>query len=157
MADLAQADRESKMLARYIELGKQPEATRNERLLEMVRADFALPEDKLKSFTLSRMRVFLKLPPEPAKTMAAAYDTVMLKMPASAAMRRVTLVQTLAKDFTPDEEERLRELNPNLFAGLPSRKSEKERTDLLSAKAKAETAQRSAASGKSGWWPFGKK
>lgn len=98
------------------------------------------------------MRIFFKLPAEPPKIMAAGYDTFMLKMPVSAAMRRVTLVQTLAKDSSPDEEERLRELN-NLFAGPPSSKAEKAHTDLLSVKAKTETEQRAPAPApaKSGW------
>ena len=152
LLNLPPPEREARMLQRYVELGKMEDAQRQQRLLDMANAEYALSEEKLREFTLSRMRMFLKLPPDTGKVMAAAYDMVMLKMPGAAAMRRVSLVQTLAKNFTPEEESQLRDLNPNLFAGLPTRQLRDTSTaQTAAAPAKAATPP------KGGWWPFGKK
>jgi hypothetical protein len=146
------------MLKRYLELAELPEAEIKQRLQAMATAEYSLPEGKLRPFTLSRMRMFLSLPPATAKKMAAAYDGVMLSMPGNAAMKRVSLVQTLVQEFSPEEEATLRDLNPNLFGSAPSRAAAQQaRTDAREA-ASVETAQRASRQAeKKGWWPFARK
>ena len=55
--------------------------------------------------------------PETSKRIALSYDAVMNQMPGPVAMRRVSVVQTLAREFSPDDQARLRALVPRVFAG----------------------------------------
>jgi hypothetical protein len=116
-------DREAKMAARYLQLAELSEEERCAKLRAMANAEYSLPEDKLRSFTVSRMRTWINLDMDKAKAIAGSYNSVMQNMPANVAMKRVALVQTLVTEFTPEEEERLRELAPGAFAGAPSRKT----------------------------------
>jgi hypothetical protein len=64
-------------------------------------------------------------------------------------MRRVALVQSLVLNFTVEEEERLRQLTPRVFAGAPSR---------LTGLARDEAPPSLAAPPpKKAWWAFWKK
>jgi hypothetical protein len=121
VAELGDADRDAKMFQRYQELAELEEEDRQSRMKAMATSEYALPDDKLRMTTLSRMRTLLKMEPEKAKTVISSYDVVMRSMPGNAAWRRVTLVQTLSTEFTAEEEEGLRELIPNIFAGAPRR------------------------------------
>ena len=121
--------REAFMAARYIELAALPEEERRTRLRAMARAEYSLPDEKLRPFTLSRLRTWLSLEPDKAQVIADSYDAVMQEMPAPVAMRRVALVQTLATEFSPEDEERLRQLAPRVFAGTPSRMTVLERPE----------------------------
>lgn len=154
LADQPEADREPQMLQRYRELGELPEPDCQRRLLAMAQAEYALPADKLKSFTLSRIRVFLTLPPVTGKRIAQSYNAVMHQMPGAAAMRRVALVQTLAKEFSDADQARLRELNPDVFGDVPSGMSPGQAPQVPSASA---TSAPTMMEKKKGWWPFGKK
>jgi uncharacterized protein (DUF2342 family) len=111
--------RETKMVARYTELAALSADERLARMLAMARAEYALPDDELRTFTLSRIRAWLRLEPETARTTASTYDAAMQRMPGTAAMRRVAIVQTLARELPAEDEERLRELVPGVFAGQP--------------------------------------
>ncbi|MBF8299462.1 MAG: hypothetical protein HW397_511, partial [Dehalococcoidia bacterium] len=66
LADLPPVDREARMTQRYNELAGLEEAERIRRLLAMARAEYALPDEKLREFTMSRLRVLLKLPTDTA-------------------------------------------------------------------------------------------
>ena len=122
IADDDAATRDPKMLARYNELAAlDSEDERRARLKSMATAEFALPDDKLRSFTLARMRTWIAMPKETAQVIANSYGAVMQTMPATAAMKRVALVQTLVLEFTAEEEAQLRDLAPGAFAGAPSR------------------------------------
>ena len=123
--------RESQMLSRYVELAALSDEERMAKMTAMARAEYSLPDDKLRSFTLSRMRTWINLDMEQARKIADSYGAVMQTMPAGMAMKRVSLVQTLVTEFTPEEEEKLRELAPGAFAGAPSRKTGLERPDSL--------------------------
>jgi hypothetical protein len=121
LIDAGEAEREAQMVARYTELAALSEDDRRERLKAMARAEYALPDDKLRTFTIARMRSWLQLEEEQAQRVAGSYDAVMQNMPATIAMRRVALVQTLALEFSAEDEARLRRLMPRIFAGAPSR------------------------------------
>ncbi len=114
--------REAQMASRYKELAAMSEDERRTKMKAMATAEYSLPDDKLRSFTVSRMRTWINLDDATARTIADSYSAVMLSMPASVAMKRVALVQTLVMEFTPEEEEKLRELVPTVFAGAPNRK-----------------------------------
>jgi hypothetical protein len=123
-AALADDDgREAKMTARYAELAALSEDERRTRLKAMATVEYNLPENKLRTFTVSRMRTWIGMDMDQAKVIAGSYNAVMQNMPANVAMKRVALVQTLVTEFSPEDEEKLRELAPGAFAGAPSRKT----------------------------------
>jgi hypothetical protein len=121
LVDSPAEEREAAMRERYLELAALDEDTRRERLKAMADAEYAIPDDKLRVFSLSRLRTWLALPDDAAQAVAHSYDAVMQRMPGPIAMRRVSIVQTLAAAFSPEDEERLRALVPGVFAGVPSR------------------------------------
>lgn len=123
-AALVDADtekRDAQMLARYNELAEASEEDRKTRLKAMATAEYSLPDEKLRLFTVARMRAWISMDFDTAKRVADSYGAVMQTMPANVAMKRVALVQTLVMEFSPEEEERLRALAPGAFAGAPSR------------------------------------
>jgi len=146
LAETDSASREALMVARYVELAAMPEEQRRAKLRAMANAEYSLPDEKLRPFTVSRLRTWLSLDDETAPIIAHSYDAVMLDMPASAAMKRVSLVQTLVTEFSAEEEDRLRELVPRVFAGAPSR-----RTGLA---APGSAVPMEAVSSKKPWWAF---
>ena len=145
-ADADEEERRAKMLQRYVELASQPEDERTSQMVMMATAEYALPDDKLRAFTHSRLSVWLEMDPEVVQIVAASYDAVMQRMPGPQAMRRVSLVQTLAKDFPQEGRERLVALLPNVFGGLK---------EMLYSRRLAESAPTAPA--KKSWWPFGKR
>jgi alkanesulfonate monooxygenase SsuD/methylene tetrahydromethanopterin reductase-like flavin-dependent oxidoreductase (luciferase family) len=124
LAQVEESAREAAMLATYVELAGLPEDDRRGRLAAMAAGEYALSDDLLRPFTRSRMRCWLKMDTDAARRVASSYDAVLSGMPGPIAMRRVALVQTLAKDMTAEEEDALRELVPNVFAGMPRRVEE---------------------------------
>lgn len=148
IASLGEAEREAKMKARYQELAKLTEEERVNRLFAMAQAEYSLNDEKLRSFTYSRMRVWISLDEPTAKTVVASYDQAMDKMPGTAAMRRVALVQNLALTFTLEEQAKLRVLVPKIFAG---------RSDVSQLAKQAIEAEAAAEKPKkSGWGPWRK-
>ena len=119
LANVSDTERESQMLARYAELARLTEEERRSRLLAMAQAEYSLPDEKLRPFTISRIKVWLKVEMETARLIASSYDAVMDMMPGTAAMRRIALVQTLASSFTLEDQSKLRILVPRVFAGKP--------------------------------------
>src|SRR2546428_625429 len=95
LADLDETSREEQMTVRYEQLVGLEAEDRRRRLYGMARAEYALSDEKLRSFTRSRLQVWLKMEAEAAKTIATSYDAVMTRMPGDAAMRRIAMAQTL--------------------------------------------------------------
>ncbi|MSQ32793.1 MAG: hypothetical protein EXR59_06210, partial [Dehalococcoidia bacterium] len=81
VANLAEAEREVKMKAQYLELAKLGEEERVNRLFAMAQSEYALNDEKLRSFTTSRMHVWINLDVPTAKMIIASYDHAMDKMP----------------------------------------------------------------------------
>ena len=150
LADEPEEARESAMLTRYNELATMAEEQRRTLLRPMATAEYALADDKLRSFTLSRLRTLLRMDREQARTLIQSYDAVMQQMPANAAMRRVSLVQSLIGDFTTEEEAQLRELIPSVFAGAVRRVTPEE----LEAATAARQAQVQTQRKQKPWWAF---
>lgn len=115
LAAASEDERRRQIQERYTELAAVPEDERHRRLRAMAEAEYALPDDDLRSFTISRLRALLSIDPDAARTITASNDAVMKRMPGTTAMRRISLIQTMAKDFTPDEQHQLRELIPGVF------------------------------------------
>lgn len=146
LADVSEGERAAQMRVRYSELAAlENEQERDERLLAMMQAEYSLPDDQLRAFTLGRLRTFIDMDPEAVGRLVRSLDTVMTRMPGTAAMRRVALVQTLAREFTPEEQHHLRELMPQVFG---------DRAPV--AQPPAEAAPAAAAASKP-WWAFWRK
>jgi hypothetical protein len=150
LADAAEEERREKMEVRYLELAALPEEERREQLKTMARVEYTLPDDKIRPFHLSRLRVWLKLESETVRAVASSYEAIMNELPGEIAMRRVSVVQTLARGFDPADQERLREIVPRVFA---------ESTPLTINRAAEETRRvlEQAPSPKKPWWAFWRK
>lgn len=147
LADLSAADREAKMAQRYTELTSLPEDQRVTRMVAMARAEYALPYEKLREFTMSRLRTWLKLDEKVAVPVVAAYDKAMLQMSSTSAMHRVALNQTLARDFSEEDRDRLSKLIPTGFGSFIQ--------GINKARVLAKPPEKVIT--KKGWLPFGKK
>jgi hypothetical protein len=121
LVTLDDESREARMRERYTALAALSEDERRHRMRAMAQAEYDLPDGQLRSFTVSRLSVWLGLEPDVARQIATSYDAVMMQMPGPVAMRRVGIVQTLAREFPPEDEERLRDLVPGVFVGQPHR------------------------------------
>lgn len=159
-AELARRDepeRGQEMAARCREVAQLPEEQRLARLEAMVRAEYALTDEELRAFTLSRLRAWLLLKDEDdeqAKSLAHGYDAVFNRLPGDVAMRRATVVQGIAREQLAIEEiEQLFELIPSLMRSVP-----RSRTDAVSrqatANAMAAAAGELAAAASAPWWKF---
>ncbi len=151
LAGVPEAERRNAMKQRYVEVARLPEAELHARMLRMAHAEYALADAALRTFTLSRLQAWLELPEDSARKISASYDAVMQKMSGQAAMRRVSMVQTLARDFSAEDEARLRVLVPGVLGALPERQA----AAKLSQPAPASAARPEPA--KKGIWPFRKK
>ena len=144
-----------KMQARMVEilteLNGLPESERAERRLAMARAEYDLTDDELRKFTVSRLRAWLTLDRAVAKHMSDAFDDVMKKISGTQAMRQVGLVQTLARDFSLEDQETLVELIPNVFGGAPIGLS----VSQVVQEAPPPQPEAPAKPAKKWWWPFG--
>jgi len=121
LATIDEEGRREQMTARYLELTALAEEERRVRLRAMAEAEYALPDAELRAFTLSRLQTWLALDHDKARIIASSYDAVMQGMAAPVAMRRVGLVQTLGREFSAADEDRLRDLVPAVFGGAPRR------------------------------------
>ena len=149
LANSEEGERRSKMLERYGEMAALPAEERESQMLTMAAAEYALPDDKLRIFTLSRLSAWLDMDADAAQNIASSYDAAMKKMPGPHAMRRVSMVQTLADEFSREQQLRLIAVVPTVFGGL------KEMIEMPPVKSVAAVAP--DASSKKGWWPFGKR
>ena len=145
LAEVAGEEREARMRQRYEEMASLPEQARVEQMLAMARAEYALQDDKLRPFALSRLQTWLKLEDGAARAIAASYNAAMSKMPGPQAMRRVAIDQTLAREFSAGDEAKLRTLAPEVFAGVPIKAAFASARQAVSPPEPAK---------KGGWWPF---
>ena len=136
LTDAEEEERRTKMLQRYTELAALPEEERVARLLLMADAEYVLPNDKLRTFAVSRLNVWLMLEPEVARRISDSYDAAMRRVPGLQTTRWVVLAKTLAKEFPKSEQERLVALIPSVFGAV----------QLVT-----------PAPAKKRWWPFGKR
>jgi hypothetical protein len=109
-------EREDALGRFYAALATLPKSDRLERLRTIVATTYRLPDDEFRTLTESRLRAWLGLDEGVAATVAQSYDAVLQEVSANDAMRRVAVVQTLARDFSLEDQERLRALVPAVFA-----------------------------------------
>lgn len=99
------------------------DAERQTTIERMVEREYALPDDQLRPFTISRLRTWLGIANgnmEGAQTLARGYDMAFDRLGASMAMRRSTIVQTIARhDLEPDEVTGLFDLIPSIVRQVP--------------------------------------
>lgn len=148
LADLEERESEALMETRYRELAALPEEERVSRLTEMERAVYELPEEKIRSFTISRLRVWLALEQDLGQMISKSYDEVTNKLPGPIAMRHIALVQTLSREFSGEDQDRLRSLFPRIFGALPPLRTVA--ADLSA----AAPSQPASAPAKKPWWAF---
>ncbi|MBI2856332.1 MAG: hypothetical protein HYX93_05745 [Chloroflexi bacterium] len=147
LAEASEQEREAKILERYRELAALPEEALRSQMEALVPQEYELPDNKLRAFTISRLRSWLALEPEEAKKIATVYDSIMRqKMPGPQAMRRVSTVQTVARDFSREDQNRLMELVPGVFAGA--------RLGVTPPVYRPEPTPTAPAKQSRGWWPF---
>ncbi len=147
LAEGTESEREPQMRPRYMELAGLPEAERVSRLEAMVNSEYALPDEKLRPFTKSRLRTWLGLDADSAKVVIRSYDAVMDKMPGGMAMRQVNTVQTVARQFSHEEQVRLHLLVPAVFVSRA--------TEIATGRS-ATGAETPRSGGKKAWWAFWK-
>ena len=142
---------QSQMVKLLTELDGLPDKEQSDRRMALARVESDLTDDELRKFTICRLRAWLTLDRAIAKRLSDAFDDVMKKVFGPQAMRQVGLIQTLARDFSLEDQQTLTELIPNVFGGSP--------VGLVASKARQEalTSQQEASKkpAKKWWWPFG--
>jgi hypothetical protein len=149
-SDLARVEpdrRKSMMVREHRRLAALPEEERVSEMQAMVEAEYNLPDDLLRDFTESRLRTWLELEPVIADLISSAYEAATLKLSADKAMQRIALVQTLAREFTPEEQEELIKLLPDIFEGIA--------IGVPVGPPDQKTAEEPEQPKKKWWWPFG--
>jgi hypothetical protein len=100
-----------------------PDEARGQTIEAMVKAEYALDNAALHSFTASRLRAWLAMSSEDmdaAKKVVNGYDSSFERLPGEMAMRRATIVQTVARaEMTPEEVSGLFELIPSIVRQVP--------------------------------------
>lgn len=119
LADCSEGERRAQMGKRYAELLRMPEEQRVSALERMAQAEYRLPDDKLRTFTESRLLVWLGMGLEDGRAIAHSYEQAMLRMPGTLAMKQVSVVQTVARGFTSEQLDQLREMVPSTLSVIP--------------------------------------
>ena len=111
---------QSEMTERFRDLVKLTTDERHERLRSMIMAEYALDEPRLLEFTARRLRSLVDLGVEDGKVVIEGYDFVFRDVPGDMAMRRVSVVQTVAREMTSAEVDALQHIMPSLLGQIPS-------------------------------------
>ena len=149
LAYLEESDREPVMKSRYEQLAELTEEERTSQLHSMEKALYDLPDDKIRSFTKSRLRVWLTLEPDVAEKTSVSFDVMVDLLPGLTAWRHIEVVQTMAREFSLREQARLLELFPRIFGA---------RGSGMQAPAPAESPEETVSTpAKKPWWAFWKQ
>lgn len=123
LAPLGDDERQAGMRRIFDELLTMAAAKRSAAFIEMVDAEYTLNDRMLRPFTTSRLRAWLSLAserPDDARVIADSYDEVFNQMPIGIAMRRITIVQTVARtELSAAEIVSLLHLFPALGRQIP--------------------------------------
>ena len=133
LADVEEEERRTKMLQRYTELAALPEEERVSQLLMWTDAESDLPNDKVRTLTLSRLSVWLMLDSEAAQRISASYDAAMREVPGLHTTRGIVMAKMLAPELPTEERKQLVALIPSVFGSSEPAPSKRR------------------------WWPFGKR
>jgi hypothetical protein len=110
---------EARMVGILNEMNALSDEERLERRLAIARTENDLTDEELRAYTLCRLRAWLKLDPPVAEKTAALLDKVMKIIPGPQAMRQIALIQTMAREFSVEDQGKLVALAPNVFGGAP--------------------------------------
>mgnify|MGYP006865130010 CR=1 FL=1 len=148
LVEKEERERESAMVQRYQELATLPDEELDAQMREMASSEYDLPDQELRDFTVSRLRAWLDLEIDTARKMADSYNRVMETLPGGKAIRQVSMEQTLARAFSPEDQALLVEMEPGIF-GAVAFAARLAKVDMDTQQALQEPAKRR-------WWPFGK-
>ena len=142
------------MKERFEALASVQAAERDRQMQSMIVAEYTLGVERLPKFTINRLRAWMGIASEnleQAQLIAGAYDGAFERVPGEIAMRRATLVQTVAREsFSGDDLDVLYELIPNLVGHLP-RTSQDALNRAADVERAAAAEQRST---RKPWWKF---
>ena len=123
LAGESESGRVATMRAILEEVIALDDAERSHVIEGMVDAEYALDEAQLRTFTADRLRAWIAISQDNmdgASSLARGYDAAFDKLGATMAMRRSTVVQTVARhDLTPEEVLALFDLIPSLVRQVP--------------------------------------
>jgi len=123
LAGDSEGNRRSGMRAILDEVLGLDEAERSTAIEGMVQAEYALDDAQLRPFTVDRLRTWLTIAQDNmggAQSLARGYDAAFDKLGAALAMRRSSMVQTVARhDLTPEEVTGLFDLIPSIVRQVP--------------------------------------
>ncbi|MCA9821159.1 MAG: hypothetical protein KC495_05525 [Dehalococcoidia bacterium] len=119
MSQLEQDAQDEAATAAYAAIADFDEADRRTELASAIEIIYRLPDPQLRSMTEARLRAWLALPPEKAAIVGNSFESVMDAGPADIAMRRVTVVQSVAFKLTPEEIAQLRNVVPRVLGDAP--------------------------------------
>ncbi len=123
LASAADGERVGMMRVVLDEVLALGDAERASAIETMVQREYALDDAQLRPFTISRLRAWLQIAEgnmDGATALARGYDAAFDKLGAAMAMRRSTLVQTVARhDLTPEEVGGLFNLIPSIVRQVP--------------------------------------
>ena len=142
LADATEEVRAAEMKRRYEELAGLSEEERVKQLTEMARAEYEMPEDKLHTFTRTRLLVWIDMDQEQVVKVAHSYDAALQSLPGTLAMRRVGAVQTVARNFSAAQIDHLYAVIPTIVRQMPRIVVSSLATDA------------SAGMKKKAWWKF---
>ena len=148
LADLAESERQELMVSRYRELSTLSEEERVTRLTDMEKAVYELPEEKIRAFTISRLRVWLDLEHDLGQMISKSYNEVTDHLPGPTAMSHVAVLQTMSREFSGEDQGRLRALFPRVFGALPALEK------LVEDSPPAAPSRQASAPAKKPWWAF---
>jgi hypothetical protein len=130
--------------ATYEAIAQLGEAERSGRLLELETALYKLDDAAVRAFTKVRFDALLSMDAALARSATAPYPALLDKLPGPSAMRHVAFLQTVAREYSQEDQARLKVLFP----------------EALAAKADARpkpAASQPAGGGGRAWWAFWKK
>lgn len=120
LADIDPEAARSEMTERLRALVRLPANEQEEKLRSMINAEYALDEPRLLEFTARRLRSLVDLGLEDGKLVVEGYNNVFRDVSGDMAMRRVSVVQTVAREMSAAEVDELQHIMPSLLGQIPS-------------------------------------
>lgn len=120
LTDLSDDECKRKIAERCSRVAQLPEEERQAELHRMIFAEYDLDEPRLLNFTRCRLHAWLAMPLEEANTIARGYDAVFNQLSGNTAMRRTAVVQTVVRDFEPEQIAALHGINPTTTTAIPA-------------------------------------
>jgi len=102
---------------RYRSIASLPERERMFAVRRIVDSEYTMDDADLRERTRNRLLAWLELSDEEARIVGASYDRAMQELKADAAMRRVSMVQSIFLSLPDEEQERLRECLSEAMVG----------------------------------------